>query len=281
LYQLKVASDVASKAMVLQRMAGGGLPTGIPGATSAVATAGTTTAGGATTGAAAASTLSTGAKMMSGAKAGGAMGLVTGVMTGIAEYQQTGSMWKGIFRGLANLAGSVIGGALGAFGGPIGIMLGSMAGSYVGDAIYKMFTKSDDLFSMGYGQRVLMGPEGNFALNNRDTVLAGTNLFGQSSSGGTSMSNISPAGMMTTENRALSPAITTLPALTPAGTSLRTGAAAAGAPQGAQFGAGLEKKLDDLLLMLKEAKTTVTIDGVQQKVPRLQLVQVNSRNEVM
>jgi len=29
----------------------------------------------------------------------------------------------------------------------------------------------------GYGKRTLMGPEGAIALNNKDTVIAGTNLF--------------------------------------------------------------------------------------------------------
>ena len=38
--------------------------------------------------------------------------------------------------------------------------------------------KADDMMSPGgnYGKRVLLGPEGAFALNNRDTVVAGTNL---------------------------------------------------------------------------------------------------------
>jgi hypothetical protein len=39
----------------------------------------------------------------------------------------------------------------------------------------------DDLVSMpGYGDRVLSGPEGSIALNNKDTVVAGTDLFGGS-----------------------------------------------------------------------------------------------------
>ena len=33
----------------------------------------------------------------------------------------------------------------------------------------------------GYGNRILTGPEGSFALNNNDTVVAGTNLGGGSS----------------------------------------------------------------------------------------------------
>jgi len=40
------------------------------------------------------------------------------------------------------------------------------------------FLKADDMFSPGYGERTLMGPEGAIQLNNKDTVIAGTNLFG-------------------------------------------------------------------------------------------------------
>ena len=42
--------------------------------------------------------------------------------------------------------------------------------------------KADDLYAPaegggGYGKRMLIGPEGAIALNNKDTVIAGTNLF--------------------------------------------------------------------------------------------------------
>ena len=43
------------------------------------------------------------------------------------------------------------------------------------------YLKGDDVMSpgdgSGYGKRTLMGPEGAIALNNKDTVIAGTNLF--------------------------------------------------------------------------------------------------------
>jgi len=44
-------------------------------------------------------------------------------------------------------------------------------------------TKADDMISppAGYGDRILTGPEGSIALNNKDTVIAGTNLGGGSS----------------------------------------------------------------------------------------------------
>ena len=41
------------------------------------------------------------------------------------------------------------------------------------------FSSADDLMSKpGYGSRTLVGPEGAIQLNNKDTVIAGTNLFG-------------------------------------------------------------------------------------------------------
>ena len=43
-------------------------------------------------------------------------------------------------------------------------------------AAYKAVT-ADDMVSPGYGKRTLMGPEGAIQLNNKDTVVAGTDLF--------------------------------------------------------------------------------------------------------
>ena len=37
-------------------------------------------------------------------------------------------------------------------------------------------SKADDMVSPGYGKRVLSTPEGSIALNNKDTIVAGTNL---------------------------------------------------------------------------------------------------------
>ena len=46
----------------------------------------------------------------------------------------------------------------------------------------RYLSKGDDVFSpgqnsQGYGQRMLLAPEGAIALNNKDTVIAGTKLF--------------------------------------------------------------------------------------------------------
>lgn len=60
-------------------------------------------------------------------------------------------------------------------------VLGGLIGALVGAAIAK-FSKADDIYSSsrggsGYGSRMLLAPEGAFALNNKDTVIAGTDLF--------------------------------------------------------------------------------------------------------
>ena len=66
----------------------------------------------------------------------------------------------------------------------------ALAAAAIGFAAVKAMTKVDDMMSpgsgmAGYGDRVLTAPEGSFALNNRDTVIAGTNLGG----GGNSETN--------------------------------------------------------------------------------------------
>jgi hypothetical protein len=58
----------------------------------------------------------------------------------------------------------------------IGIPLGIAAAASAAALGYK-FMQGNDIMSPGYGSRTLMGPEGAIALNNKDTVIAGTNLF--------------------------------------------------------------------------------------------------------
>ena len=64
----------------------------------------------------------------------------------------------------------------------IGPILGIAAAVAAAALGYQYYSKADDLMSpgggSGYGSRTLMGPEGAIALNNKDTVIAGTNLFG-------------------------------------------------------------------------------------------------------
>jgi hypothetical protein len=64
----------------------------------------------------------------------------------------------------------------------IGPALGIAAAVAAAALGYQYYNKADDMMSpgggSGYGSRTLMGPEGAIALNNRDTVIAGTDLFG-------------------------------------------------------------------------------------------------------
>lgn len=55
----------------------------------------------------------------------------------------------------------------------------------------KVYTTEDDMVSppSGYGTRTLSGPEGAIQLNNKDTVIAGTNLFDKSSIDNASLEN--------------------------------------------------------------------------------------------
>ena len=64
--------------------------------------------------------------------------------------------------------------------GPL-LAIAAAAAATVGGIVYAM-TRGDDVLSnstggSGYGDRMLLGPEGAIALNNKDTVVAGTNLF--------------------------------------------------------------------------------------------------------
>jgi len=75
---------------------------------------------------------------------------------------------------------SIFRGAFLALGNPFVAIPAALAGV----ALLKRAMKADDMFSpgddqAGYGKRTLLAPEGAIALNNKDTVIAGTNLFGR------------------------------------------------------------------------------------------------------
>jgi hypothetical protein len=57
----------------------------------------------------------------------------------------------------------------------------ALAGAAAGAGIAYLasqVSKADDIVSPGYGQRAIVSPEGTIALNNRDTIVAGTDLGG-------------------------------------------------------------------------------------------------------
>jgi len=61
--------------------------------------------------------------------------------------------------------------------GIVAVVAGIAAG------IAAMSTADDMVAPSGYGDRVLTGPEGSIALNNKDSVIAGTDLFGNTDGG--------------------------------------------------------------------------------------------------
>jgi hypothetical protein len=87
-----------------------------------------------------------------------------------------------------SLGGAIIAITKGAWSalGPIPFIGAALAVAAVVGGIASLMSsskKGDDVFSpgkggSGYGNRTLMGPEGAISLNNKDTVIAGTNLFG-------------------------------------------------------------------------------------------------------
>jgi hypothetical protein len=76
----------------------------------------------------------------------------------------------------------VIGGAWKSLG-PIPFVGAALAAAAAATGVGYLMSKANDMMSIGsnspgYGKRTLMGPEGAIQLNDKDTVIAGTNLFG-------------------------------------------------------------------------------------------------------
>lgn len=102
---------------------------------------------------------------------GAALGVVAGVqllnvINGILKLNRAfriAGMSAGILKALTNPAGLLLSLAV---AGAAGAIISNMMGS----------EEADDLMS-GYGDRTLITPKGAYALNNNDTVIAGTNLF--------------------------------------------------------------------------------------------------------
>jgi hypothetical protein len=83
------------------------------------------------------------------------------------------SIGRALITGLFSLGGGALGSLIAPGAGTIaGGIGGGLLGGEVGDMI---FGKADDM--IGYGARTLVTPKGPIALNNQDTVIAGTNLF--------------------------------------------------------------------------------------------------------
>ena len=102
-------------------------------------------------------------------------------------------------------------------------------------------TRVNDIYS-GYGERVLATPTATYALNNKDTVIAGTNLF--------------------RGNDVL---------------SYGEGALSVNGGSNRSDTTALIRKVDALITALSTANTTISVGGGVQTVPRLQLVGVYDR----
>lgn len=90
------------------------------------------------------------------------------------------------------------GGAIGTlFGGPLGTVIGAAIGGGLAFGASKLVPGDDVISQPGYGSRTLVTPSGNIALNNNDTVIAGTQLM---SAGTLQMSKSAPSQQATQTN---------------------------------------------------------------------------------
>jgi len=125
-----------------------------------------------------------------------ALGVLGGVAGGVGMEALTGLIMQGVgtlIPGAGNVAMGVLQGILSPTLYMAGEYLGRNLFQYGADALggdipvgklimsmgwpkEKPAAKADDMYS-GYGKRILLHPEGAIALNNKDTVVAGTNLF--------------------------------------------------------------------------------------------------------
>lgn len=183
---------------------------------------------------------------MGGAKIGGGFGAVTGIMSGIGEYQKSGSVSRAFGKGLANLVGSIVGGALGSFI-PIpgvGTMVGAAAGGWAANWLFDKVFSADDMLS-GYGNRTLLTPSGAFALNNKDTVVAGTKLFK-----GNDVTSFGE-GALRVEKEATKP------------------------KQEVPVSSNLDKKIDALISAIANANTVINVNGNTQMAKRMTMATVS------
>ena len=102
-------------------------------------------------------------------------------MIAIQKRAQTIYDLKGLALGKSKIVQLAAQAALWALANPIMALVGLGVAAAVGAVAYS-YIKGDDVMSpgentTGYGKRTLMGPEGAIALNNKDTVIAGTDLF--------------------------------------------------------------------------------------------------------
>ena len=85
----------------------------------------------------------------------------------------------------------------------VGWILGGVAAAAVVGLGASLISKGNDVVSPGYGKRTLMSPEGAITLNDKDTVIAGTNLGGKGNSKGNSQQSAYMDPALLNEMRAM------------------------------------------------------------------------------
>ncbi len=149
--------------------------------------------------------------MGTGLKIGAGFGVAAGLTTGVGTLLSGGGWKKAIIMTIAPILGGIIGGALGTalvaglamtgVGAPIAAAIGpglvsvmSGVGAMLAGSLANNI--ADDMVSPpGYGSRTLVTPSGNIALNNNDTVIAGTQLM----SAGTLQMSKTPSAQQSTQ----------------------------------------------------------------------------------
>ena len=83
-------------------------------------------------------------------------------------------------QALAEKQAAIGAGATAAFSSPMAAITGGVAGvlalAGIVAAITGAISSADDMIQPGYGKRILFSPEGSVAFNDKDTIVAGTNL---------------------------------------------------------------------------------------------------------
>jgi hypothetical protein len=109
---------------------------------------------------------------------------------------------------LFSIAGAAMGAlkaavsGVGALLGPLAIPLGIAAAAGVTALGYSLLKGDDVMSEGGYGKRTLLSPEGAIKLNDKDTVIAGTNLGGGKGEGPMPQIDLTPMIMAINEVRA-------------------------------------------------------------------------------
>jgi len=101
-------------------------------------------------------------------------GLVVGITAGLAALAVTQTITAA--KMVTSAVGAIFTGtaSLGPFGIPLAVA--GVAALLGGIASAVNLVKGDDIVSPGYGKRTIFSPEGSIALNDKDTIIAGTNL---------------------------------------------------------------------------------------------------------